>query len=240
MSLSATFVRSPSAWMRSSSSRYAVTTARVSASSRTPSPRIAVLVRSPLWFSLRSTGTASSSVSPATNRAAPSRKPYFCTSRCRRGLSAAARITLRSTLKAPRRRRSARPRPARRRSARGAGRAPPARRARRGSRAPPSTPRGTGGAAATRAGSSPSPPPPALGSETSGTTASGKLAASPETAPAAPAASARSSSASAPTNTSSPSRRYGSTRSQGLSETFIPARFGARSRSRSITGSGIA
>jgi len=45
------------------------------------------------------------------------------------------------------------------------------------------------------------------GARTSGTTASGKLAASPETAPAAPAARPSTSSASAPTNTSSPSRR---------------------------------
>src|SRR5581483_8448523 len=80
----------------------------------------------------------------------------------------------------------------------------------------------------------------ALGSRTSATTASGKLEASPETAPAAPAARPRSSSASAPTKTSSPSRRYGSSRSHGLSETFIPARFGTRSRSRSIALSGIA
>src|SRR5690349_4507205 len=50
-------------------------------------------------------------------------------------------------------------------------------------------------------------PSSADGARTRGTTASGKLAASPETAPAAPAASPSTSSASAPTNTSSPSRR---------------------------------
>src|SRR6185437_13967953 len=80
-------------------------------------------------------------------------------------------------------------------------------------------------------------PASGVGSRTSGTTASGKLPARPETAPTAPAASPRTSSASAPTKTSSPPTRYGSTRSHGLSETFIPARFGARSRSRSITAS---
>src|SRR4051812_37701750 len=55
-------------------------------------------------------------------------------------------------------------------------------------------------------------PASGVGSRTSGTTASGKLAASPETAPTAPAASPRSSSASAPTKTSRPSTRDGSRR----------------------------
>ena len=64
----------------------------------------------------------------------------------------------------------------------------------------------------------------------------------PDTAPAAPPASPRATSDSAPTKMSSPSRRYGSTFSHGLSETLSPRRFGTRSRSRSITaiGHGIA
>jgi hypothetical protein len=41
-------------------------------------------------------------------------------------------------------------------------------------------------------------------------------------------------------NTSSPSSRYGSTASNGLSETFSPAKLEARSRSRSTTGTGTA
>ena len=79
----------------------------------------------------------------------------------------------------------------RRRSGRGAARAPPARPGRRAGRAPSSTRRGRGSAAARRAARSPSPAASGVGSRTSGTTASGKLAARPETAPAAPAASPR-------------------------------------------------
>ena len=44
--------------------------------------------------------------------------------------------------------------------------------------------------------------------------------------------------ASAPMKTSSPVARYGATRSNGASETFIPTRLGARSRSSSITATG--
>ena len=48
------------------------------------------------------------------------------------------------------------------------------------------------------------------------------------------------SATSGPTNTSRPSIRYGWKRSHGASETFMPARFGAASRSRSITVGGTA
>ena len=83
--------------------------------------------------------------------------------------------------------RSARPPRARPPSAPAAARAPPARSGRRGDRAPSSMRRGTAGAGAMRGARSPCSPAPAVGSRTSGTTASGKLAASPETAPTAPA-----------------------------------------------------
>ena len=77
------------------------TTARVSASFSTPSPSSVVFASSPSSLSRRRTTTASSSVSPATNRAAPSRMPCRRTTRCSRGLSAAARIaflSMRATL----------------------------------------------------------------------------------------------------------------------------------------------
>ena len=80
-----------------------------------------------------------------------------------------------------------------------------------------------------------------VGSRTSGTTASGKLAARPETAPAAPAARpALEQRLGADEHVEPLEEIRLETFSHGLSETFIPARFGARSRSRSITGSGIA
>src|SRR5207302_3493453 len=90
------------------------TTSRVSASSRTPSPSSVVFVSRPCSFSRRRTGTAASRLSPATKRAAPRRKPYRCTKRCRRELSAAARTRLRRALIAipARPRRSARLPPA--------------------------------------------------------------------------------------------------------------------------------
>ena len=75
----------------------------------------------------------------------------------------------------------------------------------------------------------------ALGSRTSATTASGKLAASPETAPVAPPARPCGISASGPTKMSSPSSRYGSKRSHGVSETFRPTKFDASSRSSAMT-----
>src|SRR5262245_44355663 len=43
-----------------------------------------------------------------------------------------------------------------------------------------------------------------------------------------------------PTKTSRPSTRYGSNRSQGASDTFIPARLGAAARNSSITCRGTA
>ena len=43
---------------------------------------------------------------------------------------------------------------------------------------------------------------------------------------------------SGPTKMSSPSSRYGANRSQGVSETFRPRKFGASSRSRSSTATG--
>src|SRR5215204_1098162 len=69
-----------------------------------------------------------------------------------------------------------------------------------------------------------------------GSPPSGKAAARPETLPAAPRSTPASTSDSAPMNTSSPSRRYGSTASSGWFETLSPA---TRSPSRSTTGSGI-
>ena len=66
------------------------------------------------------------------------------------------------------------------------------------------------------------------------TTFSGRALASAETAPTAPCSRPCAIRDSGPTKTSSPSSRYGRNASHGESETFMPARFGARSRSRSI------
>ena len=82
--------------------------------------------------------------------------------------------------------------------------------------------------------SSPSSPTrAAVGSRTTAATSSGN--ADGERRRRRPTAPARDpvarSSASGPTKTSSPSSRYGSNASHGASETFSPARFGARSRS---------
>src|SRR5436190_11863305 len=71
-----------------------------------------------------------------------------------------------------------------------------------------------------------------LRSRTAATTCSGKALASAETAPAAPPSSPRPMNASGPTKTSRPSLRYGSNRSYGVSETFMPARLSAASRRR--------
>src|SRR5262249_53528151 len=62
----------------------------------------------------------------------------------------------------------------------------------------------------------------------------------PEAAPAAPRSSPRTTSDSAPTKTSSPGSKYGSTRSHGRSETFSPRRFGRVSRRRSTSDTGTA
>jgi hypothetical protein len=75
VSLSATFARSSSAASRSRMLSYSSTTAVVSSAVRTSSPSSVVFTRNPASFSRRSTTTHSSSVSPATNRAAPSRIP---------------------------------------------------------------------------------------------------------------------------------------------------------------------
>jgi hypothetical protein len=72
------------------------------------------------------------------------------------------------------------------------------------------------------------------------TTRSGSALASAETAPTAPCARPCAINASGPTNTSRPSIRYGANASHGVSDTFIPARFGARSRSRSISAGATA
>src|SRR5205823_7577162 len=97
------------------------------------------------------------------------------------------------------------------------------------------------GSAWSAARSAPTRSPAAgVGSRTTATTASGKLAASPETAPAAPRANPWGISASGPTKMSSPSSRYGSNRSHGVSETFRPTKFCARSRRDASTSSGTA
>ena len=75
---------------------YSSATAFASASVSTSSPRIAVFVASPFSFSPRRTGTASSSVWPATKRAAPSFIPKRFTNRCTSFEPAATRISLRA------------------------------------------------------------------------------------------------------------------------------------------------
>src|SRR5439155_1541305 len=77
-------------------------------------------------------------------------------------------------------------------------------------------------------------PAAGVGSRTSATTASGKLPASPETAPTAPRANPWGISTSGPTKMSSPSSTYGSRRSHGVSDTLRPTKFGACSRSVAI------
>jgi hypothetical protein len=76
------------------------------------------------------------------------------------------------------------------------------------------------------------------GSRTAAETRSGNADASADTAPTAPARIPCVIRASGPTNTSRPSTRYGANASQGVSETFIPAKFGAASRSAATTASG--
>ena len=188
VSLSATFVRRRSAAIRSSSSRYAATTAAVSASVVTPSPRSVVFVSKPLSFRPRRTGTAASRPSPATKRDAPSRKPYRCTNRpMRRAVGGGEdratedaqphSSTIRSTSA---RSASVRPRSGARTS---------------GSTGTPRSPSTVFAAAWNGSRWSDARNAVAFScasvvrSRTSGTTASGKHDARPETAPAAPAAS---------------------------------------------------
>ncbi len=97
VSLSATFAFSCSATSRSRICSYSSVTADAPAASGIASPRSVVLAWSPASFSLRRTATHSSSVSPATNRAAPTRLPWLCTSRWSRALSAAWRIAARGS-----------------------------------------------------------------------------------------------------------------------------------------------
>src|SRR5215218_10378504 len=95
VSFSATLQRSRSSASRSTIATYSAATRSVSAWSRTLSPRSVVFAASPWSFSRRRTGTASSIVSPATKRPAPSFIPCRRTRRRRRWLSAAAKIARR-------------------------------------------------------------------------------------------------------------------------------------------------
>ena len=150
------FVWSSSAAIRRSTSSYvAGDLARAAAGSPTCSPSSVVFVRRPCSFRPRRVATTSSSVSPPTNRAAPSRMPYASTKPRTRGLPAAAedraaedvsggRSTASSIVVQP----SAlvvRQRPERRR-----GRPPGS--ARRGGRARASAPRDAGSGRSARAG----------------------------------------------------------------------------------------
>src|SRR5213592_1853051 len=91
------FVWSCSTSTRRRTASYVCRTCSASAGSATCSPSSEVFVRRPCSFRPRSVTTTSSSVSPPTKRDAPSRIPYWSTKRRRRGLSAAARMRLRST-----------------------------------------------------------------------------------------------------------------------------------------------
>ena len=183
-------------------------------------------------------GTAASRLSPATKRAAPSRKPYRCTKRAgggcrrRRGSSCGATLTpasptIRSTSPAPPR------------SDHGAARGPrrvdrdaaqPERGLRRSvERKPLSEARSA----------APSPPPPAAARGRAGRPRRGSTTRARRPRPPRPPPSPRR--AAPRRRRRRRARRAGTARpSHGVSETFIPARFGARSRSRSITASGIA
>ena len=95
VSLSAMFALSCSATRRSAIRSYSSVTAAAPASSGIASPSSVVFAYSPASFSPRRTRTHSSSVSPATNRPAPSRRPWRWTRCCSRSLSAACRIAAR-------------------------------------------------------------------------------------------------------------------------------------------------
>src|SRR5215218_8143158 len=95
VSFSATLQRSRSSASRSTIASYSAATRSVSPRSCTLSPRSVVFAASPCSFRRRRTGTASSIVSPATNRPAPSFIPCRRTNRRRRRLSAAAKIARR-------------------------------------------------------------------------------------------------------------------------------------------------
>ena len=135
-------------------------------------------------------------------------------------------------------RRCARLRRARRRSGRataaGRRRAP----GRRGDRAPSSRPRGTGAPAARRAARRRERRSRASGRARARRPRRGSWLRARRPRPTAPAARPWGMSASGPTKMSRPSTRYGAKRSQGVSDTFRPAKFGASSRKAAIIAAG--
>ena len=95
VSLRATFAFSFSATSRSTICSYSAVTAAAPSAFGIASPRSVVFAYRPASFSLRRTATHESSVSPATKRAAPMRRPWRWTRCCRRELSAACRMAAR-------------------------------------------------------------------------------------------------------------------------------------------------
>ena len=98
VSLRATFAFSFSATSRSMICSYSAVTAAAPSASGIASPRSVVFAYRPASLSLRRTATHESSVSPATKRAAPMRRPCRCTRCWRRELSAACRMAARESV----------------------------------------------------------------------------------------------------------------------------------------------